>query len=551
MTVIKRGICISRRFILIGSFCLAFSAAPVRADSAGTFSLTDSDIVIDAGATDGAAAMLLKVEGLNSDGLKASLGQPTDLKVPAPTKVEFTVHELDSTTTSRRWLLTTDIKGLPRDAVQKRYLSLDFQGQTFTLPYTVSNKTTGSFTWSVKWPPAELSLRAGEAMEINIAVQAIAATHVRVVQAALLEQTRKTLLDGGLTLCATAAPSSCSDAGLDLAANSTNRLWLRTNPNHTIVGKYVGTVIIGAAEKPDGESLSLTIYGTTVCRQFLGVLVIIIGVVCAWFVSTWSQNRLNRDQALLPAIMLAGRVQALEKILQNAPANANATDWTNTTVELGTLTSNLSEDALTTANFLPSAIPSPFKGGGPDMDGYKQFLTNATAKIVLLECLVDTGFTAVWKKIPPAPVAASLQAISDALRTIDAEAAKAPVPSPSAEGSIIQGALTKLDADLVKAGQAVAAVAAARAPTQPRTYQQINVEIRNLSGLVWFIFGGLSAAVGAYIVVVGNLGFGVLSDYFLCLFWGFGIPASGQQLAQSTMASIGTTLGIVTPKAPS
>jgi hypothetical protein len=548
MTVIERGIWVGCRFILIGSFCLAVAAAPVRADSAATFSLVDSDIVIDAGAANGTAAMLLKADGLNDDDRKAPLGQPTDLKVPAATNVEFAVHELDGANASRRWLLTADIKGLPRDSSQKRYLSFDFKGQTVTLPYTLSNKPAGSFAWSVKGPPTELSLKAGEAMEINIAVQAIAATHVRVLQTSLLEQTRKTLLDGGLTLCATPAASSCTDAGIDLAANSTNRLWLRTHPDSTIVGRYDGTVIIGATEKPDGETLTLIIYGTTVCRQLLGVLVIIIGVACAWFVSTWSQNRLNRDQALLPAIVLADRVRALQKILENAPPNANATDWPHTTEELKTLAKNLSEDELTRENFLPPATPSPFKGAGPDIDGYKQLLANAAAKIALLECLIDTGFAAIWKKIPSAPNDAARQAISEALGAIDAEAAKAPVPSPSAEGSIIQGVLTKLDADLAKAGLAVAAAAAAGARAQPRTFQQITVEIRNLSGLVWFIFGGLAAAVGAYIVVVNNLGFGVLSDYFFCLFWGFGLPASGQQLAQSTMASVGTTLGIATPK---
>jgi hypothetical protein len=41
-------------------------------------------------------------------------------------------------------VLIVNIKGLPRNVTQKRYLSISFAGQDVTLPYTVTNKSTAT-----------------------------------------------------------------------------------------------------------------------------------------------------------------------------------------------------------------------------------------------------------------------------------------------------------------------------------------------------------------------------------------------------------------------
>ena len=161
--------------VLLASFCLVCIAMPCRAAPLPTFSLIDGDIAIDSGATDAGASMVLKADNLDATSLTMPLGQVSDLNTPRPPAVEvsFTASDLDHSDTSRRWVLTATIKGVPHNATQKRYLSFTFAGQLVTLPYTLTNKSTATFTWSVKGPPSELSLRAGEAVEIGIAVQAV------------------------------------------------------------------------------------------------------------------------------------------------------------------------------------------------------------------------------------------------------------------------------------------------------------------------------------------------------------------------------------------
>ena len=71
--------------------------------------------------------------------------------------------------------------------------------------------------------------------------QSVAATNVRVLQTALVEQSRKTPLDGGLMLCKQ-LDGPCTGDGINLGPNSSNKLWLRTSSAGTLVGKYIGTV---------------------------------------------------------------------------------------------------------------------------------------------------------------------------------------------------------------------------------------------------------------------------------------------------------------------
>jgi hypothetical protein len=535
---------------LVGALVLAGTDVQGRADPAVTFSLVGSDITIDSGATEGRFTMVLKADNLDAADQTQALGPVSDLNAPIPPPVDlkFAASDLSHDAATRQWLLTADYKGLPANAKQQRYLSFKFGTQTFTLPYTVSNKSSATFAWSVKPPPAEISLKAGDSIEIGVAVtQSVAATNVRVLQTALVEQTRKTPLDGGLMLCKqTAGP--CTGDGVNLGPNSSNKLWLRTNSAGTLVGKYIGTVTIGAAEKPEGETLSnLTIYGTTLCRQLLGVLFIIIGVAGAWVVTVWAQNRLNRLQALLPATLLRDRVRALQQRLQ---LQAEPTPHTNEA--LAGLARALSEKELD--KYLPSVMPLPGKSSGLDMDGYKHFLQKAGTEVALLEVLVDEGILVVWKKITPQQDQASRRDISAASGQLDVISDSCTAEPPPAQKDIIDNItsiINTLNGQLrAHAGQAAALQQRAPlASIQPKTFEQLQIEIRDVSVLAWLVYGAVAAAVGVYVLIINNLGFGIPSDYFFCLLWGFGLPVGGQQLATATFQSVGTAMGIQLPRA--
>jgi hypothetical protein len=516
-----------------------------HAQAAPTFSLSDSELIIDSSSGDGRGWLTLKAEGLDAAALAQPLEAVKDLEAPLPPPLNIRIasHELPRTDNSRRWALILDIKGLPRTATQRRLLSFTFAGQQVTLPYTVTNKSTATFAWSLKAPVSELSLTAGQSIGIGIAVQAMAATHVRVMQVTLVEQTRKTPLGGDIVLCRQRA--SCDSGDINLEPNSANQLWLRTSSAPPIVGKYAGTVVVGADQKPDGEIVNLTINGTTLCHQLLGVLVILIGVVGAWITTTSIQSRLNRAQALLPARLIADRVAALKRQMENAPNGINAADTAQTNAALKALYEELEVKSLDAHGYLPRSLPLPFKGTDPKIEDYKQFLAQSVAKAALLGLIVENGFIAVWRKTPATPSNAAKQALAKACRALDSKGAGNPPPASADVISFIQATLEMLESDL--AGGALPPNFTPAAISSP-TFEQLTIEIRRLSAAAWLVFGALATCVGTYVLIVNNLGFGVLPDYFVCLFWGFGLPVGGQQLVQSTIGSVGTALGISVPK---
>jgi hypothetical protein len=260
------------------------------------------------------------------------------------------------------------------------------------------------------------------------------------------------------------------------------------------------------------------------------------------------QSRLNRAQALLPAKLLAERVHGLQEILNNAPERISSSLYSRSAKRLDGLKRDLSESQLDANNYLPRSLPLPIRGMEPNVTAYKQLLADADARLVHLDLIINKGFGAVWKRIPPAANQAADAAIDKAMDKLDQKSDEGSMSTTPQTVDFIRDTISALDTDLAKALPAAPPSAPLPVDIQPRSFEQLVVEIRHLSSVVWLVFGGLATALGAYILVVSNLGFGVPSDYFVCLFWGFGLPVGGQQLLQSTVGSVGTALGVSVPK---
>jgi hypothetical protein len=525
-------------------------ASPARTQTNPVFSLVEPEIALEPDTQRGRGFMVLKADRLDKGGMAKNLEDVGDLKGPSPPSVTIKVEarDLDRTDTSRRWLLTVDIDGLPRNVTQKRYLSFRLHDQQVTLSYTLSNKNTASFVWSVKGPPGELRPAPHQPVEIGIAVQGVEATQVRLLQVTLLEQSQKNPLKGGWTLC----PSQhqrCTDVTINLSAHSTNRLWLYPAAETSLVGKYMGNVTIGAAEKPEGDTISLILYGTTLCHQLGGVLAILLGVACAWVSTTYIQNRLDRAQLLLPAVALRERISKLQQRLNEAPSEIEPSHFANTRNALKRLMDDLSEKELANNNYLPPRLPNPFKAMAPNVEQYKQYIAEKTARVELIDTTVKEGFAPLWKLIPSPANPAQFAEISKGAGRLDELPDLSPPPSSKELREKIQQILVEVKRALAPTPATTATDTAPPTMEQAQSYEQITAEIRMLSGISWLVYGLLATALGTYILIVLNLGFGVLGDYFLCLFWGFGLPAGGTQLVQSTVGSAATVLGFSIPKA--
>ncbi len=514
-------------------------SSAVHAQTVPTFTIIDPEIALDPGKPGGHGAFLLNGENLAAGNIGKPIEDLAGLDTGLAGGIKFNVRDLSHTENSRRWLLTAEINGLPNNVVQKRYLTFRFDGKTMTLPFTLTNRNPATFVWSVKGP-SEISLPPGEPIEISVAVQGVGATNIGLLQSSLLEQSQKRPVEGGWMLCKSRSdnPSTCPKE-LNLAPHSTQQLLLYPARGSTLVGKYMGNVTIGASEKPEGETLALTVYGTTLARQIAGVVAILAGVSLAWILTVYLQNRLNRNQMLLPVTMLKDRFESLQEILQNRPQGIRDFPCTGTFNELRKSISALSETALQAEGLLPSSIPNPFRPRAPDADAYKLRITEQNARFELLQLVIKSGFGAIGKLVPAAPTAAHRTAVDAALTSTDAISSRAPPPAAHDVVTSLQTILAKLAADL-GAGGADQFVAES---FKARTSDQLLTEIRTLSGIAWLMSALLTTALGAYVLILSNLGFGTCADFLVCLFWGFGLPAAGTQLAQSTSATASTALG--------
>jgi hypothetical protein len=298
--------------------------------------------------------------------------------------------------------------------------------------------------------------------------------------------------------------------------------------------------------------VNLTFYSTDAKHQFWGIVAIGAGVFLAWVVSTYGRSRLNRDQLLLPAAYLRQRIDTYRLPLLHAPPSVERTSMTNTLDAMDRLLSALSESVLDGKGFLNPALPSPFPSNAPKLGDYKAYLQEQDDWAAVLDTVVRDGFTTAWAQLPANANPAAVKAVNDCIKDIDSLLPKGAAKAPALVdvGARINSALQKLDADLKTANQAArfGAPPIGEVVIGDRSYEQINVEIQFISAVVWLVAGLMSMAAGSYVLVFMNLGFGVPTDFLVCLFWGFGLPVAGNQLMQMSSASIGTTLGISVTK---
>ncbi len=533
----------SFRSTITTTFVLIFSALAGSISQAQdvTFSIAKPNMIVEPGAAPGRTTLLLDASGLDAATAQATLADVVDSGTPAPPELDirFRAAEMAATNGARHWVLTAEVNGLTTElGPQKRVLTLQFGSRSYAVNYTLTGHAASRFAWSVKVPSGEISLRPGQSVEIGISVQGIAATGVRLLQAAMIEQTTHTMLLKGWQLCETPA-GDCKSDELSIPANSVKRLWLRPAGDETVVGKFTGTVVIGAAQKPDGETLTLSISGTSASLQFWGVIVILFGLGLAFYVNKGLQNRINRAQMLLPVARLRERAAGFSARLDMAPASLKG--QTGLTAEaIRELLDDLSEQALDSQGWLPAKIPNPYKATPTAIEtGYKTYLDARTRKLAWLQILIAQGFEALWRQIPANAGQSDIDAARTASDALDALASKSAPPdtTPTAEISTILAAFRTRGMETIESFLEI--------PTVTSTsFKDLTVEIGRMSYVVWGIFGLIAGGLGTYVIILSNPGFGLPTDFLTCLFWGIGLPVGAQQLSQSTVATASQALQI-------
>lgn len=500
----------------------------------------DSTARFEFGAND--AKLTLVVTGLDKAATASPLGDVHDVPVGG-TSVPVRIDELKQLkgATTRFYELTFAVKDVPRNTSQQHTLAFTLAGKDTTLQYTLSNVPLSTYSLVVKPPSSAIAIDRGDWIPIGVVVGPVPATAVKLLQTHPIEKNTSHLISKtGLRLCKDHGVTCDDGNGLALAAYSANQLWL--GPVDT-VGSFPGqTVTIASAQKPDGDSASLSVSVSSLGHKLLGILAIVLGVFVASIVAVYVRGLIGRDQAYLPVLALRRTLEALGRE-RDALAGI---DTPYTRDRIAEQYAKLADDKLQPQG-LPPAIPLPWTiPGAPDIDKFRAYVQAVSNWTAVLGATVPalTYVVTKWSDWPSVPEKKA--AVAKAVRGLDTIAQPGTAPALADAQKSVVAIRTEIDTPLTKS----LAAAEEQPPAAPRpvTERDVRVEIALLSLVSWFVIGVLTTTVGAYVLLfsAAGAGFGTPADYLLAFFWGLGLPAASQ-LATATNATVTNTFKVTTP----
>ena len=534
---ISRIVSFRRHYLGLILLCFAgLAAASSAAIAAPTVTLVNPTVRLDSGQSEGEVQMVLQLNGLDADQAQdQKLLNETDVVSQDSWPFKFVGGQPMGSPgpTSATWHVRLQLGGLPANSTQTRYLSVTIAGASTALEYTLTNKPTESFSWTIKAPPT-IAIGPNQDIPVSITVGPVPAHNVKLVGPYLPEKKTSALIAShGLTLlcdCKHEADKN-ADNNIDLPAHSTTQFWLRGADG---VGQYDGSVTIVCNEKPEGDAVALSILSTTGVRQSFGVAVFFVSALLTWFVTVFARNLFNRDQMLLPVPRLRARLANVQtQVEDHRPAGVDTPHFIATITRL---LGQLDETQLVALG-LPGKIPSPWTPSPPSnqADAYRNALQGIADWLAVLETIYGDGFAVIWPKLAGA-TQAQRQAIIDATTALDQ--LLVPLTAPPLDGvrqtifskvNVVMGAIAPMG------GGAPAAPAA-------RSYDQLSMQIAQISTAVWLVVLLGTTVVGSMALVL-NSSFGSLMDFAMCVAWGLGLPIGSQALTAS-FGTVGTSLGM-------
>lgn len=406
-----------------------------------------------------------------------------------------------------------DASGFPLDpfSMQRSAVLTVDNKNPVPVAYTVTNLTTQKDKLRSVIAPQEWSEDGGPA-PIVISTADVPATHLKLLSAFTEKSTRSPLPGDAVALCAN--PKGDCDGDVQIPAYSSKALYLMYK-GPVKPGVYGGNIALQAVEYASSAQSGLTIYVSSRDHVVWGVVVVLGSVLLAWWVKTWSSNRIARDQALLPVAALQSRLHSLSDTLHMATVQLNQ-DCPVLDGELESWRNQLEPDSLLKYG-LPSGSVSPFQKAGAISADFLSFMAKADGAITLLGVFVVEGIQRVAQLLSegriPAPLAPKTardvdNSYNPALNVDDARKNIADLILTAERPAI--------------AGAELIAGAVAFAPPL-LSFSKLMMEIKTLNTLAWIFLLGVSA-LATIITLVLKPGFGKTSDYLLCVTTAFGVP---------------------------
>lgn len=517
------------RISLLCLSCL-WTMAVHAADGGGPFSFVDPTVRISPASPDGSADIILRssVQQKTSPTL-------TDVGLPRPqtAAVNFELVK-DPNSQPNTWHYKVRISGLaPANTTQQRYASVVYGADNpQTIPYVITNATP-NFSWTISKIPepwvASDWLPASACNEFTVTPKDFPATNVVLGSSTLVEQsTKKPISVGYLRLCRLGGDCSTYQP-MTLDANVPSRLQICTAEGFN--GNFHGAITLASAQKPDGDTLLQSASFSNFLAKSCGLALICVGIYFAWWSKVWARARLERDQALMPVVLMRVQLAANQGLLSQLQPNyrAAAADVDNA---IQNLLRELSDLTLDAHHFLPPKFPTP-NGYTADAAGYKAFLEAKNPTIVLLSYLVKEGIVraAAEDNGSLAPTQQSL--VETAIKNIAALSTKAQ-PNLDQTFQFVQSLLASLHTAIFPLAPAAAPVPTAGSRNE---FETLQLQIQSISKGIWLVYGLLTALSGLAVLVLNNPGFGIPLDFIFVFFWGFGLPTTVGALAPGSASS--------------
>jgi len=423
---------------------------------------------------------------------------------------------------------------------------------------------TGTLLWSVDPPVSTWNLTHNQGLEFVVTLSGYGSIKaLRITHSTLADSDS----DRAITIPATAFRicssvdepiEKCNGAVLDSNQQPSsvsaqlpkeafkNTLWLKVEPNALPNGVFAGNLVLDTDAAGEPKTLSLTIEKSSWRARAGGLAFLVAGVVIAWFVTVFARSRINRDQALLPIVLLGQKLKNLHSKLSLVPSEfANELALTLSTI--GATFSELTIENLDANQLLPPRIPAWTLSLTTQPAAYQTFLQHMSQVIEDIGVIV-AGIESAAVVLPSTPVA-NRDGLRTLIASLDALSGTLPQDADALRGKV-QALIAHYSAGAIPQTLGLTAQPQSDQIARPitSTPMSLNFEIQTVTLLFWLVWGGLSVIIGFTLLVKSSPGFGVYADFVRCALWGFGLPVAGQGLQQLTVSSVNTQLGINLPK---
>jgi hypothetical protein len=523
------------RISLFCLLCLSTLALRAADTTTGPFSFAESPIRIPVNTQEGALEITLR-----SSVPQKTPPSLTDVELPHPPAAVVRFEAInDPNLQANTWRYKIWISGLVlANATQQRYAVVTYGDNKQTISYIITN-VPASFSWNISrvpepwvgsnWLPTPIC------NEFTVTPKDSPATNVILGASTLVEQsTKEGISVGKLSLCRVDDGGCETAEPINLSANVPSHLRICTAEGFH--GNFHGVITLASVQKPDGDTLLQSASFSSFLAKCGGLLLLCVGIYLAWWAKVWARARLERDQSLMPAILMRAQLAALQQILAGLqPKYRDAPSFL--IKGLQGLLDELSDSTLDSHQFLPPKFPSPY-GYTVDAAGYKAYLEARNPTLQLFSVLVKEGVVRARAEDNGRLTAEQQMDIVDAIKKIDSISANAPQPSPDQAFQSIQPILTNLHNILFPPPAGAPAAVVAPAPPPPAsTVETVQLQIQSISKGIWLLYGVLTALSGLAVLILSNPGFGIPLDFIFAFFWGFGLPTTVSALAPGSTAS--------------